>query len=389
MVPIFVAATGRDAGKTTVSLGLMHFFRKHGLQVGFIKPVGQRYQVVDGVKVDEDSVLIKHIFSLEAPLAAMSPVAVPRGFTTEYVHHRDKFAFLAQDIQRAFGEISRGQDVVIVEGTGHAGVGSIFDLSNATVARLLGAKAVIVSEGGIGSAVDEIVLNAALFEKAGVQVIGAVVNKVLEDKYPKVKEVVTRALVERGLCPVAFLPFRTELTSPHVLQIADKLSAEFLCGREYATDYIDNVVIAGMEPQNVIPLLAPHSLVITPGDRVDNILVAMSSHLMHDPSKVQVSAILLTHGFRPHETIVALLRRANIPVLLTERDTYSVASQVYSMSVKTQSNDRQKIDIIKRMVEEHMAAECLIGTDGGCRNCGGRCAMRGLIATEYPALRPL
>jgi BioD-like phosphotransacetylase family protein len=381
MVPIFVAATGRDAGKTTVSLGLLHFFRKHGLKAGFIKPVGQRYQVIDGVKVDEDSVLIKDIFALEVPLAAMSPVAVPRGFTTEYVHHRDKFAFLTQDILRAFGEIGQHQDVVIVEGTGHAGVGSIFDLSNATVARLLGAKAIIVSEGGIGSAVDEIVLNAALFEKAGVQVIGAVVNKVLEDKYHKVKEVVTQALVERGLCPVAFLPFRTELTSPHVLQVADKLAAEFLCGREHAIDYIDNVVIAGMEPQNVIPLLAPRSLVITPGDRVDNILVAVNSHLMHDPSKPQVSAILLTHGFRPHETIVELLRRANIPVLLTELDTYSVASQVYSMSVKTQSSDRHKIDIIKRMVEEHMSAECLIGTDGGCRNCGGRCAMRGLVAS--------
>jgi len=382
MVPIFVAATGRDAGKTTVSLGLLHFFRKQGLRAGFIKPVGQRYEVIDGVKVDEDSVLIKDIFGLEAPLAAMSPVAVPRGFTTEYVHHRDKFAFLTEDIRRAFREVGRHQDVVIVEGTGHAGVGSIFDLSNATVAHLLGAKAIIVSEGGIGSAVDEIVLNAALFEKAGVQVIGAVVNKVLEDKYHKVKEVVTQALVERGLCPVAFLPFRTELTSPQVQQVAHKLAAEFLCGEEHGTDYIDNVVIAGMEPQNVIPLLAPRSLVITPGDRADNILVAVSSRLMHDPSRPQVSAILLTHGFRPHETIVELLRRANIPVLLTTRDTYSVASQVYSMSVKTLSGDREKIDIIKRMVEEHMSAECLIGTDGGCRNCGGRCAMRGLAASS-------
>ncbi len=391
MVPIFVAATGRDAGKTTTSLGLIHFFRKHGLKAAFIKPVGQRYQVIEGAKVDEDSVLIRDIFGLDTPLPLMSPVAVPRGFTTEYVHHRDKFGFLAEDILRAFAEIGRGQDVVIVEGTGHAGVGSIFELSNATVARMLGAKAVIVSGGGIGSAVDEIVLNAALFEKAGVPVIGAVVNKVLADKYAKVKEVVSRALVDRGLCPVAFLPFRSQLTSPHVLQVAEQLSAEFLCGREYATDYVENVVIAGMEPQNVIPLLARRSLVITPGDRVDNILVAVSSHLMHDPTRLQVSAILLTHGFRPHDTIVELLKKANIPVLLTERDTYSVASKVYSMSVKTQSNDREKIDIIKKMVEEHMAAECLIGTDGGCRNCGGRCAMRGLVQAPVApgAARPI
>src|SRR5574337_13496 len=109
MRQLYLAATGMNRGKTTVSLGLLSglFERRH--TTGFIKPVGQRYAVVDGIPADRDWVL--------------------------------------------------------VEGTGHAGVGSVVDLSNAQVARMLGAPVLIVSEAGVGRPIDEIVLNRALFER--------------------------------------------------------------------------------------------------------------------------------------------------------------------------------------------------------------------------------
>ena len=40
---IFIAATKQNDGKTTISLGLIRAFRKRFKNVGFIKPVGQRY----------------------------------------------------------------------------------------------------------------------------------------------------------------------------------------------------------------------------------------------------------------------------------------------------------------------------------------------------------
>jgi len=379
MTPIFVAATGQNAGKTTTSLGLYHFFRKNGARTGFIKPVGQRYLLVDKYRVDEDSILLKEIFGMEEPLEVMSPVSVPKGFTSEYVQNKHKYAHLSGDILKAYNQVSRDKDVVIIEGTGHAGVGSIFDLSNAAVARMLGANVVIVSEGGIGRAVDEIVLNAALFEQAGVHVIGAIVNKVREDHYDKVKNIVSRALVDRGLCPIAFLPYRSLLSAPSVAQIAERLDVEFLCNEEEAVDHVENTVIAGMEALNVIPLLTPHSLVITPGDRVDNILVSISTHLMGEPGSSRVSGILLTHGFRPHDTVLEMLRRAKIPVMLTKQDTYSVASQVYSMNVKTLPSDGEKIEMIKTMVEKHISADCLLPADTTCSNCAGHCAIRDIV----------
>jgi hypothetical protein len=77
-----------------------------------------------------------------------------------------------------------------------------------------------------------------------------------------------------------------------------------------------------------------------------------------------------------------LMRRAKIPVMLTQQDTYAVASQVYSMSVKTQPNDSEKIDMIKDMIEKHINADCLLPSGTTCRNCAGHCAIRKLIHTS-------
>ena len=53
---------------------------------------------------------------------------------------------------------------------------------------MLGAKVIIVSSGGIGRPVDEIEMNRALFEKHGVEVIGAILNKVHLDKMDYIRE---------------------------------------------------------------------------------------------------------------------------------------------------------------------------------------------------------
>ncbi|MFH1245347.1 MAG: AAA family ATPase [Candidatus Omnitrophota bacterium] len=45
---IFISATGRNDGKTVVSLGLIYALKEHYGRIGFIKPVGQRYIVSEG-----------------------------------------------------------------------------------------------------------------------------------------------------------------------------------------------------------------------------------------------------------------------------------------------------------------------------------------------------
>ena len=61
--------------------------------------------------------------------------------------------------------LSVTNDIVIYEGTGHPGVGSVADLSNARVAKLLNAGVVIIVEGGIGNTIDLLNLSASLFRE--------------------------------------------------------------------------------------------------------------------------------------------------------------------------------------------------------------------------------
>ena len=85
MRQLYLAATGMNRGKTTVSLGLLAALIDRGLETGFIKPVGQRYAMVDGVPADEDAILMKSVFGLPDRLEVMSPVHIPRGFTKSYI----------------------------------------------------------------------------------------------------------------------------------------------------------------------------------------------------------------------------------------------------------------------------------------------------------------
>src|SRR5439155_1988665 len=180
--------------KPPATLGLLAGFLGRGLKTGFMKPVGQRTVIDHGEPADEDAVLMHEVFGLTEPYTAMSPVHIPRGFTKAYIAGR-----VVEDLGarvRAAREAFRDHDVLLVEGTGHAGVGAVIGLSNAAVAASLGTPAIIISEGGVGRPIDEIVLNAALFAGHGVPVAGAIVNKVDVQAQPGIERV-----LERGLAP--------------------------------------------------------------------------------------------------------------------------------------------------------------------------------------------
>src|SRR5271165_2362929 len=195
---VFIAATRQNDGKTTASLGLIAAFQNFYGRIGYIKPVGQRFVEIEEQKIDEDTVLMDSVFRLNCPLVDMSPIAVEPDFTRKYLESANNEA-LVKKIQKAFDRVAWEKEIVLCEGSGHAGVGSVFDLSNAQVAKTLGAKVIIVTQGGIGRPIDEVCLNQALFEKEGVEIIGVIVNKVLEEKIPEIARFVGRGLKRKGL----------------------------------------------------------------------------------------------------------------------------------------------------------------------------------------------
>jgi BioD-like phosphotransacetylase family protein len=378
MRQLYLAATGQNRGKTTTALGLLNGFLERGLRAGFMKPVGQRTVIDHGEPADEDAVLMHETFGLTEPYAAMSPIHIPRGFTKAYIAGEvvEDLGAMVRDAATRFV----GHDLLLIEGTGHAGVGAVIGLSNATVAAMLGAPAIIVSEGGVGRPIDEIVLNAALFRDHGVHVAGAIVNKVDMDAQPGIARVIERGLAPYGIPLLGTLPVRPLLSNPTLEMILEGVRGELLHPGPDLERVIDGVAIGAMEPGHMLERVGPGTLVIVPGDREDVILTLTTAHLMGpagsaDPGEFigiggrsdvvghegAAIGLVLTGGYRPRQAVVDAIRRADLFAALVGEDTYSVASEVHDLLVKTHPADVEKIELIKRLVAENLDVDRILG----------------------------
>jgi BioD-like phosphotransacetylase family protein len=356
MKPIYIGATLRDSGKTSISLGLMQILRDRGLEPGYCKPVGQHYVRYQDKNIDEDGVLMHQVFHLTDEPYYLSPIAIEQGFTKKFIDNPD-VGPLEKQILEVDAQLRRLHPMVIYEGTGHAGVGSCFGLSNARVAHLLGAKVVIVTAGGIGRPIDEIALSLALFHDHQVEVVGVILNKILPDKYDKVKDTVAKGLRLLGTQLVGAVPYDPGLTEFTVGQVAEEFNYKILCGTDSLSNRINHTVIAAMEPQHVFKHIEDNTLVIIPGDRVDNILITI---LLLSRYTDKNGGMILTGGFEPHPTIEPLLRSSQIPVLLSDDDTFTVSARMKDLGFKIRSYDTDKILRLHQLVEEYVDTDRIL-----------------------------
>lgn len=348
---VFIAATRQNDGKTTTSLGLLAALQNHYPRVGYIKPVGQRFVEIAEHKIDEDTVLMDSVYRLNCPLVDMSPIAVEPDFTRRYLESSNYDA-LVEKIQGAFDRVAWEKDFVLCEGSGHAGVGSVFDLSNARVAKILNAKVIIVSQGGIGKPIDEVALNQALFEKEGVEIIGVILNKVIVNKVDYVTEFARRGLKRRGLELLGVLPHKPILSNPTMTSIQEELDAEALNPVKRTNNSVHDVVVGAMGAQNAASYFKPGVLLITPGDREDIIMAAAVATMQAQGPTM--AGIVLTDKLRPGADVLRIIRNLPYPVLLAEDDSYEVASKVHDLIVKTRPDDSDKIAVIRDMISAHV-----------------------------------
>ena len=354
---VFIAATRQNDGKTTTSLGLIAALQKYFPRIGYIKPVGQRFVEIESEKIDEDSVLMDSIYRMNTPLVDMSPIAVEPDFTRKYLLSSNNEA-LVKKIQKAFDRVSWEKDFVLCEGSGHAGVGSVFDLSNARVAKLLGAKVIIVSQGGIGKPIDEIALNQALFEKEGVEIIGVILNKVLGEKVDYVSDFARRGLKRKGLDLLGVIPHEQILCNPSIDLIREELHAELLNQPPTLHTLVDDVVVGAMGAHNAMQFFKRGVLLITPGDREDILLAAGA--MTNPQSDEKMAGIVLTGGLRPDPSVLKAMQAMPIPVLLAKADSYEVASKVHNLIVKTRPSDAEKISLIRDIVAKNVNVKKII-----------------------------
>jgi len=350
---LYIAATGQNCGKTTMSVSLMHLARKKYDRVGFIKPIGPKIEMFGDRMVDMDAALMAKAYGLEDDISLMSPVALHKSFTREFLAGRIEPKVLENSVVAAVKALEQKYDFLIIEGAGHAGVGSIIGLNNARVAHLLEAPVFIVTGSGIGSVVDSLRLNMALFEKERADVRMAIINKVRYDKRSQIIDLVKLAFTGTSLNITGGFNFSPILANPTLGHISRLLGLSLRATPIERSRIINNIQLGAASSQRVVDSLLEDTLLVVTGSR-DELLVTISS-LYHIPEYREKIAGLIIAGHAPVSGISQkIVEDSGIPyirVLETTADVYTALSEDVA---KITVEDVEKLNWIRSHAENEV-----------------------------------
>ncbi|WP_321392053.1 AAA family ATPase [uncultured Desulfuromusa sp.] len=348
---LFIAATGQDIGKTTASLSLVHLAKKKYRRVGFIKPLGPKVTEYKGLTVDKDAALMCQVFNMGHNLPYMSPVIIHPDSTRKALNGELDSQELEKMILQAGEILDKKCDFIIIEGSGHPGVGSVVNLSNARIAKLLEAKILMITGGGIGNVIDNVYMNKALFEKEGVEIRAVMPNKILPEKRESTLEYLEKAFAGESFTVVGGFNYQPVLANPTLNRIASILDLEIHGNKRDAKRIIHYLQIGAPSTQRVTELLREDTLLIVTSSR-DELLVTLSNMYQIPAYRHKIVGLLIPGIHKISDITQQIIDRSNIPYLRTTSHTTGKLYRTINEDVyKLQAEDKEKIDMIKKLSE--------------------------------------
>lgn len=350
---IYVAASSQHVGKTTNTLGIVAKLISEGLNVGYCKPVGQQFLDINNLRVDKDTLLFSDLIHFDLEPDVHSPVILGPGATVNFLDNPDTYD-LVEDIKSASERLAARHEITIYEGTGHPGVGSIANVSNATVAKSLNARVILVVEGGIGSTIDRINLSLSLFREQDVEIIGVIVNKVRIDKMDKVRTYVGKWLRTRNLPLLGLIPYENSLGNPLMLTISDAIHGTLLCGEEKLGNKIEDIIAGSLVDIKELKKSNDLCLVVSTRSLPEALgkIERMSKQLNKNGSPL--SGIVITGEGTVSESSMQYIKDHNLPVVRTLLDTYGAVLKISRIEVKINRATPWKVTRAIELVKENI-----------------------------------
>lgn len=363
---IFIAATGQHVGKTTATLGLIANFRRRGLVTGYCKPMGQRFvDVGNGEVADKDAVLFAQSLGFDIEPKIHSPVIILPGLTRNYINHTEEFDFKDR-IRHASEYLQNTCDIVVYEGTGHPGVGSVIDLSNAQVAKMLGSGVLMIVEGGIGNTIDRMNMSLSLFREEGVPVLGVLVNKVRRDKYDDVRAHLEKRFREMNIPLLGVLPYDQSLSFPIMEAINQAVDGKVVLNEHKLSNRIEEIIAGSLVDTEEFSTFQNLLLVVS-YRRLDEAMQRIKAITLEKKlEQPMLSGVIVTsdgrHSFL-HEQAAArhpYFAEHEIPVISTSLDTYGSVVKISRIEVKINSRTPWKVERAIRLINEYVDVDDII-----------------------------
>lgn len=358
MKNLFLTATRHNEGKTVVALGLTKALERRVKKIGYIKPVGKGSVEFAGEKIDSDVALIKEACDIPAFVKDMGPVSLD-GFPTQWISKEGRESVLER-IQKGFASVAANRSFVLIEGTGNAAAGAAFGLSNAYVAKLLNAKVVIVASGGVGQPTDEIILNKSYFERAGVELLGVVINKAYPHEIERIEKWMRKVLETMNVRLLGVLPYENDLARATMSNLFETFRGRVLNGENQMSTALGKVVLGAMSAVTALQELSGNVTLICPVDREDILVAALSAMYISGRKDIMLSSIVITGKGKVSDIVLRMIRRTTIPTLHVETDAYTVCSQVHAGNFKILPQDTEKVQRAIDLVQKHIDVPALL-----------------------------
>ncbi|SEL01493.1 phosphate acetyltransferase [Atopomonas hussainii] len=377
----FIAPTGFGVGLTSVCLGMVRALDRAGLKVRFFKPIAQPHPGDDGP--ERSSELI----------ARMQGITPPRSLSLSKVERMlgdGQLDELLEEVVSLYQEATEGADVVIVEGmvpTRHATYAARF---NYHLASTLDSEVILVSaqdDESLEEMADRIEIQAQLFGgPSDPKVLGVILNKVRLDAdlltaadssvAAQADEAAIAAFTEQlkarssllrhdNFHLIGCVPWQADLNAPRTLDVGKLIGAKWLNAGEREQRRVKHISLCARTVANIVPILQPGTLVVTPGDR-DDVLLASA---LAAQNGVPLAGVLLTTDFAPNQNIVDLCMPAlktGLPILSVPSNSYDTATTLNRMNKEIPVDDRERAEKVTEFVASHIDHEWLrqrCGTD--------------------------
>ncbi len=343
--PLYIAGT-KFSGKTALCLGLYNTFNEIGMRVGYFKPIGQGYKMVDGRYIDPDVTMMKEVLSLNETIEELCPVVLGSRYLDLVSKNYDS---LKTHVMESYENVKKDKDILIIEAAQTPEVLFCSSLDVATLSKEFGAKVIFSVKGDGDLAADKALLYSNYMVQRGVDVLGIIINFVPFQQLERMRGVVSEVLCKCKVNVYGVVPDHRELTLPTVQDVVNSLEAEVLAGKGGLDRIVDNYLVGAMSPEAAMGYLrrGVDRAFITGGDRPDMILMALQT---------KPSAIILTGNIYPSTQVISAAESKGIPLLLVADDTFTTVTKLEPLDgrIVPVPMSTRKIQLTRKIMSEYI-----------------------------------
>jgi len=341
MQALYLTSTAVATGKTALCYGLATQLKQDGLRVGYFQPISVAGRGVSGETIRKDATFMRTALDLKEPPELLSPVVLDAAVLEQALAGQPND--YAEQIERAFVEVGKEKDVLLIEGAGTLTEGLLLDLPPQALAARLNTQVLVL----IGYT-DELALDDLLAAKVqfGPSFLGAIINEVPVPSLEFVQQSVVPFLDNRRIKMYAALPRERLLMALTVNEIAEFLGAEVLNSPEHGEDLVENFLVGAMSVDAALSYFRrqPYKAVITGGDRSDLQLAALET---------STRCIILTGNIQPSPVILSRAEERGVPLLLAKPDTLSVVEILEQYFGLMPFHQPHKMACIQQLLTKH------------------------------------